>query len=92
MGCHLCKSHGNVFFFFSFLFLLFFLCFFFFVCFLFVFWIFWFFGFCQYYLYLRSFDHEMTAKHANNCTPTAAFTWIDPPNKQSNMYVLFMPH
>ena len=30
------------------------------------------FGFCQYYLYARSFDHKMTAKHANNCTPRVA--------------------
>ena len=30
------------------------------------------FGFCQYYLYVRNFDHEMTAKHANNCTPRVA--------------------
>ena len=53
------------------------------------FWFFRFFGFCQHYLYVRtrSFDHEMTAKHANNCTPIAAFTWIGPPiSKATCMY------
>ena len=43
------------------------------------------FGCCQYYLCARSFDHKMTAKHANNCTPRVArsvyiyiYMWLAP--------------
>ena len=68
------ESSGKLFFFFFLVFsFFFFFCFFvFFFSVFFVFLFFLVFGFCQYYLYARSFDHKMTAKHANNCTPRVA--------------------
>ena len=64
-------SESSGIFFLVFSFFLFFSVFCFFRCFL-IFLFFLVFGFCQYYLYARSFDHKMTAKHANNCTPRVA--------------------